>query len=99
MAPLLESLYRQYGNQNVIFISIAGPWQGATVGDTAKFINDYGSSWVYLYDSSGAIMNLYGVTGTPTFVVIGKDGSIVATLEGEQTMNTLVTTLSQASSN
>jgi peroxiredoxin len=83
----------------VIFISVAGPWQGATIGDTAKFINDYGSGWTYLFDSSGAIMNLYGVTGTPTFFVIGKDGSIVTTFEGEQTLNTLATALSQASSN
>jgi thiol-disulfide isomerase/thioredoxin len=97
MAPVLESLYGQYGSPNVIFISVAGPWQGATVGDTVKFINDYGSGWIYLYDSSGAVMNLYGVTGIPTFFVIGKDGSIVATLEGEQPANALVSALTQAS--
>ena len=98
MAPVLESLYGQYGSPNVIFISVAGPWQGATAGDTVKFIKDYGSGWAYLYDSSGAVMNLYGVTGIPTFFVIGKDGSVVATFEGEQPPDALVSALTQASS-
>jgi len=97
MAPALESLYKQFGSQNVVFISVAGPWQGATSDDTAKFVHDYGSSWTYVYDSSGSTMSMYGVTGTPTFFVIGKDGSIVTTLQGELTYDTLASVLTQVS--
>ncbi len=89
MAPVLESLYSQFGPQNVVFISVAGPWQGATSDDTAKFIRTYGSSWTYMYDSSGTIMNLYGVTGTPTFFLIDKNGNVVRTYQGEVASNTL----------
>jgi thiol-disulfide isomerase/thioredoxin len=97
MAPALESLYKQFASQNVVFISVAGPWQGATSDDTAKFIGNYGSSWTYLYDSSGTIMSMYSVTGTPTFFVIGKDGSLLTTLQGEQTYDTLASILTQVS--
>ena len=95
--PTLESLYKQFGSQNVVLLSVAGPWQGATSGDTAKFIRDYGSSWTYLYDSSGSVMSLYGVNATPTFFIIGKDGSIITTLQGEQTYDTLAGLITQAS--
>jgi protein-disulfide isomerase len=42
-------------------------------------------------------MSMYGVTATPTFFVIGKDGSIITTLQGEQTYDTLAAILAQAS--
>jgi cytochrome c-type biogenesis protein len=96
MAPVLESLYNQYGSQNVVFITVAGPWQGATANDAAKFIHDYGSGWTYVYDSSGTTVNTYGVTATPTFFVLSKNGSIITSLQGEQTHNTLAGVLAQA---
>ncbi len=98
MAPILESLHTQYGS-SVVFISVAGPWNGATASDTAKFIQTYGSSWTYVYDSSGTIMsNVYGVKATPTFFVIGKNGSVVTSLQGEQTADALAGAVTQASS-
>jgi len=97
MASVLESLYNQYGKGNVVFLSVAGPWQGATVDDTARFINDYGSTWSYAYDSSGSTLSAYGVNATPTVIIIGKDGSIVARYEGEQTFDTLAAGLTAAS--
>jgi len=97
MAPVLEKLYAQYGSSNVVFISVSGPWQGATADDTASFIKDHGSSWSYVYDSSGSIMSEYGVQSTPMFFIIGKDGSIVAKYDGEQSFETLRDALVAAS--
>ncbi len=96
MAPTLENLNKAYGSQNVVFVSVAGPWQGATSGDTAKFIQTYGSSWTYLYDSSGTTVSAYGVTGTPTIFIIGKNGAVITSLQGEQPYDTLANLLSQA---
>ncbi len=96
MAPVLEKLYTQYGNGNVVLLSIAGPWQGATAQDTANFIKNYGSSWSYVFDSSGSVVSEYGVTGTPTFLILGKDGSIVARYEGAETFETLAAGLTAA---
>jgi len=89
MAPVLAGLYSQYGSSNVVFISVAGPWNGATADDAANFIRNYGTSWVYLYDSSGTVFSEYGVQSTPTFFIIGKDGSISSTFTGEQTSDSL----------
>jgi thiol-disulfide isomerase/thioredoxin len=97
MAPVLEKLYNEYGKGNIVFLTIAGPWQGATVQDTAQFIKDYGSTWSYVYDSSGSVMSAYGVNATPAFMIIGRDGSIVARYEGEQSYDILVAGLAAAS--
>ena len=97
MAPLLDKMYAQYANNSgVVFVSVAGPWQGATAQDAAQFINNYGTSWAFVYDSSGTVVNEYGVTATPTFFIIGKDGSIVTRFEGEQTIDTLSSGLMSA---
>lgn len=96
MAPVLEKLYTQYGSGNVVLLSIAGPWQGATAQDAANFIKNYGSSWSFVYDSSGSVVSEYGVSATPTFLIIGKDGSIVARYDGEQTFDTLAAGLTAA---
>ena len=95
MAPVLEKLYTQYGS-NVVFLSVAGPYQGATAQDTARFIKDYGSSWSYVYDSSGSVLREYGIISTPTFFIVGKDGSIVAKYRGEQSYDRLAGALTAA---
>lgn len=93
IAPKLENLYRQYG-ANVVFLAVAGPWSGNTADDTAKFITQYGSSFLYVYDSTGAVMNLYKVAATPTFYIVGKDGSIVNSCDrGEACYDTLASAL------
>jgi len=74
----------------------SGAWNGATAGDAANFIHNYGTSWVYVYDSSGNVFSNYGVNSTPTFFVIGKDGSIVSNFTGEQSASTLSSALSAA---
>ena len=88
MVPVLEQLHQRYG-ENVSFISVAGPWNGATQNDLAAFLRNYGSNWTYTYDSSGSIMSLYGVNSTPTFFIIGKDGTIITSLQGDQTYASL----------
>jgi len=96
MAPLLDSLHTQYGNGSVVFISVAGPWNGATANDAANFIHNYGTAWVYVYDSSGTAFADYGVSATPTFFIIGKNGSVLSTFQGEQTSDTLSAAISAA---
>jgi len=86
-APVLEQLHGNY--PNVTFVSVAGPWDGASENDVAQFQRTYGASWVYLFDSSGTIMSMYGVTATPTFFILNKDGSVGTSLQGDQSYSTL----------
>ncbi len=103
MAPILGSLYAQYGKGNVVFLSVAGPWNGATANDAAAFIAPGGvgygyggTSWIYVYDSSGTIFSEYGVNSTPTFYIINTDGTVSTQLTGEQTADALSGALSAA---
>jgi len=96
VAPVLSNLNQRYRSQNVVFVTISGPWNGATASDAARFIRAYGSSWVYVYDSTSAVFEAYGVNGTPTFIIIGAGGSIVTRLEGEQTEPALAGAINQA---
>jgi cytochrome c-type biogenesis protein len=95
-------LYTKYqNNPNVVFISVAGPWNGpdgnpASASDAAKFISTYGSTWTYVYDSSGTVVSEYGVTATPTIFVIGKSGAVFTTFQGEQPEDTLTTAINNA---
>ena len=96
MAPVLANLYSQYGKGNVVFISVAGPWNGASASDAATFIRNYGTNWNYVYDSSGTIFNEYGVNSTPTFFIINPDGTVSTSFTGEQPIDTLSGALSSA---
>ena len=96
MAPVLDGLYAQYGAGNVVFISVEGNWEGATANDGANFIRTYGTNWTYVYDSSGSVMSEYGVSATPTFFIIGKDGAISSSVSGEQTSDALAGAISAA---
>jgi len=55
----------------------------ASADDAAKFIRDYNVKITYVYDSSGTIFNSFGVNSTPTFFIIGKDGQVLQTYQGE----------------
>jgi len=103
MAPALQDLYTKYqNNPNVVFISVAGPWNGpdgnpASANDAAKFISTYGTGWTYVYDSSGTVMNTeYGVNSTPTFFIIGKSGVVFTTFQGEQAEDTIAAAITNA---
>jgi cytochrome c-type biogenesis protein len=99
MTSVLDPLYARYsGNtSDVVFISVAGPWNGASASDTANFIKQYGTNWPFVFDSSGTIMSTYGVNSTPTFFVVGKDGTIVGPpLVGEQASDTLMSAIGAA---
>jgi cytochrome oxidase Cu insertion factor (SCO1/SenC/PrrC family) len=96
MAPVLNSLYTQYSGGNVVFLTVVGPWNGATASDAANFMGQYGTSWIYVYDSSGTIFSNYGVNSTPTFYIIGPDGSVANTFTGEQSSHTLAGAISTA---
>jgi thiol-disulfide isomerase/thioredoxin len=95
MVPVLDSLYTQFKPQNVVFLTVSGTWIGSSVQDTAQFIREYDSGWPYLYDSTGSVFNLYSVTGTPTFFIIGRNGEIVTMHRGTVAYEVLLSDLTR----
>jgi peroxiredoxin len=77
----------------VVFVTVAGS-SGSSPSASAKFLRDHGVSWTAVYDERMSVFQLYGVTGTPTYFVIDRNGRIVEVvdrygrivkmLEGEQ---------------
>jgi thiol-disulfide isomerase/thioredoxin len=98
MAPVLETLYQQYGPQNVVFLTVSGPWNGATANDASSFIRDYHSSWIYVYDSSGTTFDAYGVQATPTFFLLDKSGRVAMTYQGEVAAQTIAADITRLNS-
>jgi len=99
MAPILDRLYSQFGQQNVVFLSVSGAWNGESASDAANFIQTYHSTWTYVYDSSNSVFNLYGVSATPTFFIVGKNGNFASTYQaGELSYETLATDLARINS-
>jgi thiol-disulfide isomerase/thioredoxin len=96
MAPVLEKLHEQFG-QNIVFLSVAGAWSGASANDAAQFVGKYGSTWIYVYDSSNSIFTMYGVNQTPSFFLISKNGQIAGTYQGEVPSDTLAADLTRLS--
>jgi thiol-disulfide isomerase/thioredoxin len=99
MVPVLEQLASEYGGENVVFVTVAGQgshWFGATPTDVATFIRTYNTNWVYVVDTANNVFNAYGVTGTPTFFIIGKSGQIAASYVGETQYATLAADLTRS---
>lgn len=95
MAPELESLYQQFGSQNVVFLSISGLSYGESVNDVANFIRTYHTTWLFVYDSSNTVFNMYGVRATPAFFIIAKNGQVATSYEGETAPQTLASDLTR----
>jgi len=98
IAPQLETLYRQFGSENLVFISVAGQSPGEGPNDVANFIKNYRSSWIYVYDSSNMAFGKYGVQATPTFFIIGKNGQVLTSCDqGDTCAQTLAADLKRIS--
>jgi len=95
MQPTVEKLYEQFGSQNVVFLTVAGTFEGANADDAAKFIQSYNSKATYVYDSSGTVFSMFGVNSTPTFFIIGKEGQVLMTYRGVTSYDTIAADLTR----
>jgi thiol-disulfide isomerase/thioredoxin len=74
-APILQSLYKKY-NGSVVFLSVSGPFQGASVNSTSAFIRTYGTNWTFVFDASGSAFSAYNVQSTPYYFFLKPDGTV-----------------------
>ncbi len=83
MAPIVERLHQTYAEKGVVFITVAGGYN-TDAQKTAQFIKNYRVTWPVGFDPQLEIFRQYGVRGTPTYVIVNRNGIIAAKLEGEQ---------------
>lgn len=97
-ANVLVPLHAQYGGQ-VTFLSVNVGFVGGpdTLADILAFKAAYGATWTYLLDDGSVAGPSYGVQGTPTTFILGRDLTIQgAPFVGETPYETLAAALQAA---
>ncbi len=78
-APILSSLYSQYGSRArflSVDIAVTGEFAVNTASQIETFKSTYGTPWDYAIDTSNSVAGTYGVTGTPTSFVLNGSGVV-----------------------
>jgi cytochrome c biogenesis protein CcmG/thiol:disulfide interchange protein DsbE len=93
-APELERLARSlHGNARLVGVD----WNDTTANATA-FIREHDLTYPILRDGSNQTGDRFGLTGLPTTFALDREGRIVRTLRGPQTLSDLRGALASASS-
>ena len=79
MPSTIEQLHREYGPKKVAVLAINIQEDRAKV---AAWVKQKGVTSRVLLDPEGAVIAAYRVTATPTVVLIGRDGKMVARAAG-----------------
>ena len=79
--PALEKLYRRYGDTELMVISISVDEERDVV---ESFLKEHPHSYPVVLSSENELPRAYNVGALPTYVVIDKEGSITAAVEGDK---------------
>jgi thiol-disulfide isomerase/thioredoxin len=96
MQSSLAYIHFMYRDRGVVFLSVAGTLNGATAQSTAEFIRQYNSTWTHVLDSDNAIFAQYKVQGTPTYLILDKDGKISNRFQGLVTTDAFTSAINVA---
>lgn len=91
-AELLESAWRQYKDQGVIFLGVA---YVDSDPKSIAYMQDYDVSYPNAPDRASTISDRYRITGVPETFFIGKDGTIERVVIGPVNATTLHTQIAQ----
>lgn len=86
-AALVQNAYEEYRGNGINFISI-GIQDGES--DLRSFVKRHGFTFHTALDTGGKISDAFGVTTTPTTIIIDRDGKIGGLIVGQiKTLNAL----------
>ena len=84
-APMVDDVYRQAQNSGVVFV-------GVSVDNDASAARRVQQDWPIAYPvavDDGQVQRAYGVSLLPTFVLIGRDGTVKRVSSGVPSRRTL----------
>jgi peroxiredoxin len=96
MQSSLAYVHYMYRDKGVVFLSVAGTFNGATAQSTAEFITQYNATWTHVLDSDNAVFAQYKVQATPTYLVLDKDGKILSRFQGLVTTDAFTSAINLA---
>jgi thiol-disulfide isomerase/thioredoxin len=85
--PNLKRLEAVYGGADFVLISIS---EDDDESLWRAFVSGHGMSWAQRLDSDGSLQQRYGVNALPTYVLLGRDGSVVQKIVGEAPAESIV---------
>jgi thiol-disulfide isomerase/thioredoxin len=84
--PDVKKLHAIYGDQ----VEVISVNEDDNQDDWRAFVSSNGMNWTQKFDEGHQMMQQYGATGLPTYVLVGKDGHVVKSWVGEDESTTLV---------
>jgi thiol-disulfide isomerase/thioredoxin len=85
--PNVRRLEAVYGGGDFVVISVsedddAGAWRA--------FVSSHNMNWPQRLDSDGTLQSKFGVNALPTYVLLGRDGTVVQKFVGEAPAESIV---------
>jgi thiol-disulfide isomerase/thioredoxin len=85
--PSLKRLQAVYGSGDFVVISIS---EDDEEDAWRSFVSGNQMNWPQRLDSSGSLQRQYGVNALPTYVLLGRDGSVLQKFVGEAPAESIV---------
>jgi thiol-disulfide isomerase/thioredoxin len=85
--PSVKRLQAVYGSADFVVISISEDDDEAA---WRSFVSTNQMNWPQRLDSNGALQSQYGVSALPTYVLLGRDGSVLQKFVGEAPAESIV---------
>jgi thiol-disulfide isomerase/thioredoxin len=92
-APALDKLYRKYGEKDLMIVGISVSEERDLV---KKFLNQHPHSYPIVLTTENEMPLPYQVSAFPTYIVIDRDGTVAAAVEGDKGFSDLRKLLKKA---
>ena len=97
--PDIQSLFETYGadNEEVAILSVATPGIGGegSESEVISFLEENGYTYPVLMDSTGELLNQYGISAFPTTFMIDAEGCVYGYIPGAMDMNMMQSIIQQ----
>jgi len=80
-APALDKLYRKYGEQDLMIVGISVSEERKIV---EQFLKEHPHSFPIALTTENELPSAYQIGVFPTYIVIERDGTVAAAVEGDQ---------------
>jgi thiol-disulfide isomerase/thioredoxin len=89
--PNLKRLQAVYGGGDFVVVSIS---EDDDESDWRAFVASHNMTWPQRLDSDSSLQHQFGVNALPTYVLLGRDGSVVQKFVGEELAESIVERIS-----
>ena len=85
--PGIKKLQSLYGGDQFVIVSIS---QDDDEDEWRSFVANHGMNWPQRFDADSSFKQRFGVNALPTYVLLGRDGSVLQRYEGESEAYSIV---------